>query len=178
MPQPAKASDALRSQDLECLIVTVRSQRVMLDVSLASLYRVTTANLNLAVRRNCSRFPHDFMFPLIKPEVDELRSHFAEPGQARSWGGRRRSFPNAFTEQGVAMLSSVLRSERAVEMNIRIMRIFARLRQSEVQEPTLGIEVRQLQQDVLQMKRDFHTLIAEVQGKVKPRRMGFAAGAR
>ena len=105
-------------------IYIMRGRKVMLDADLAELYTVKTQQLNQQVRRNPSRFPSDFMFELTREEFDELKSG---PGAA-SWGGRRK-LPLAFTEHGVLMLSSVLRSEKAVEVNIRIVRIFSRMRE-------------------------------------------------
>ena len=101
----------------------VRGHKVMLDLDLARLYAVETKILNKAVKRNIARFPDDFMFELSEEEFASLRFQF---GTSR-WGGRRYR-PYAFTEQGVAMLSSVLRSGRAVNVNIEIMRAFVRLR--------------------------------------------------
>ena len=109
---------------IEQAIVSLRGQRVLLDASLAALYGVPVKRLNEQVRRNRERFPPDFMFQLTTEEVSILRSQFAT---SNTWGGRRHS-PLAFTEQGVAMLSSVLRSPRAVRVNIEIMRAFVRLR--------------------------------------------------
>ena len=103
----------------------VRGQKVLLDSDLAVLYGVTTGNLNKAVKRNAERFPTDFMFQLDAEEAANLRFQFG----ISSWGGRRR-LPYAFTEQGVAMLSSVLNSERAVKVNIAIMRAFVKLRET------------------------------------------------
>ena len=105
-------------------IRTIRGERVMLDFDLASLYGVETRVLTQAVRRNIARFPVDFMFQLNAPELETLRSQSVI---SRSWGGRRHR-PYAFTEQGVAMLSSVLRGPRAVAVNVEIMRAFVRLR--------------------------------------------------
>ncbi len=101
----------------------IRGEKVLLDSNLAKLYGVTTGNLNKAVRRNAKRFPVDFMFRLSTGKVRNLRFQFG----ISSWGGRR-ALPYAFTEQGVAMLSSVLNSERAVRVNIAIMRAFVKLR--------------------------------------------------
>jgi hypothetical protein len=103
----------------------IRGLRVMLDSDLAALYAVPTKSLNLAVRRNSSRFPPDFMFRLTREESSRLRfqTETSNPGR----GGRRHA-PYAFTEQGVAMLSSVLRSRRAVRVDVEIMRAFVRLR--------------------------------------------------
>ncbi len=98
----------------------------MLDSDLAELYQVPTKVLNQAVRRNSERFPKDFMFQLTKKEAASLRSHFVTSKETR---GGRRYMPLAFTEQGVAMLSSVLSSSRAIRMNILIVRAFVKLRQ-------------------------------------------------
>src|SRR5260370_28001097 len=114
------------TQLIERRIYLIRGQKVMLDSDLAELYQVLTKNLNLAVRRNQHRFPEDFMFQLTKEETESLRLQFATPNEGR---GGRRYLPYAFTELGVAMLSSVLNSERAVQMNILIIRAFVKLRE-------------------------------------------------
>jgi hypothetical protein len=108
------------------VILLIRGQKVMLDSDLAELYGVLTYRLNEKVKRNLKRFPPDFMFQLSSKEFQALRSHFAMSKRGR--GGRRYP-PYAFTEQGVAMLSSVLNSERAIEVNILIMRTFVKLRE-------------------------------------------------
>ena len=120
----AKTSNLIAVQRIEKRIAWVRDEKVMLDVDLADLYGVPTKRLNEAVKRNLDRFPTDFMFQLTADEVEHLRSQYA----TSSHGGRR-TLPYAFTEQGVAMLSSVLRSDRAVQVNVEIMRTFVRLRQ-------------------------------------------------
>ena len=107
-------------------IYFLRKTRVMLDSDLAQLYGVTTSNLNQAVRRNYNRFPKDFMFQLTKKDAEVLRSQFAISN--KEGRGGRRYFPYAFTEHGVAMLSSILHSDRAVQVNIAIMRAFLQLR--------------------------------------------------
>lgn len=114
-------------------IILIRGQKVMLDIDLARLYGVETKTLNRAIRRNIDRFPEDFMFQLTTQEYADLRRHLGSSNLryqigTSSWGGRRH-LPYAFTEQGVAMLSSVLRSKRAVQVNVEIMRAFVRLRQ-------------------------------------------------
>jgi phage regulator Rha-like protein len=111
------------AEHIEKSILLLRGHKVMLDKDLAKLYGVSTTNLNRAVTRNIDRFPDDFMFKLSKAEFENLKFHIG----TSSWGGTRKQ-PRAFTEQGVAMLSSVLRSKRAVQVNIEIMRAFARLR--------------------------------------------------
>ncbi|MFH0839527.1 MAG: ORF6N domain-containing protein [Candidatus Omnitrophota bacterium] len=117
-------SNALISQELiERKIYIIRGQKVMLDRDLADLYGVPTGRLNEQVRRNIKKFPHDFMFRLTDKEAKSLISHFAI-----SKRGGTRHLPYAFTEQGVAMLSSVLTSDRAIDVNIAIMRAFVRFR--------------------------------------------------
>ncbi|OGL44017.1 MAG: DNA-binding protein [Candidatus Schekmanbacteria bacterium RBG_16_38_11] len=118
-------SDILPLETVERRILLIRGQKVMFDTDLAELYEVETKNLVRAVKRNIKRFPIDFMFQLSKEEFNSLRFHF---GTSSQWGGRR-FLPYAFTEQGVAMLSSVLNSERAVQVNVSIMRAFVKLRE-------------------------------------------------
>lgn len=112
-------------QRIEDKIYEVRDQKVMLDFDLAELYGTETKRLKEAVRRNINRFPKDFMFELTKEEFGNLRTQFATSSE---WGGRRYR-PFAFTEQGVAMLSSVLNSDKAIDVNIAIMRAFVFMRQ-------------------------------------------------
>lgn len=117
----------LSMTNIERSIHVIREHKVMLDEDLAQLYGVTTGRLNEAVKRNISRFPIDFAFRLTVTEAVNLKSQFAT---SSSHGGRRRSTPMVFTEQGVAMLSSVLSSQRAVAVNIEIMRAFVKIRQA------------------------------------------------
>jgi hypothetical protein len=109
---------------IERRIVLLRGERVMLSTDLAALYGVEPRALVQAVKRNLDRFPDDFMFQLTREELANLKSQIV----ISSWGGLRRASPYAFTEQGVAMLSSVLRSPRAIAVNVEIMRAFVRLR--------------------------------------------------
>ncbi len=132
----------MAADQLDSLILQLRGHKVMLDADLAAMYGVPTKALNQAVQRNIQRFPEDFMFQLSKQEFTNLISHFAISSSANnqevtnlksqfvtsSLHGGVRKLPYAFTEQGVAMLSSVLRSERAVRVNIAIMRAFVSLR--------------------------------------------------
>ena len=117
-------------------IYLIREKKIMLDKDLAVLYGVTTGNLNKAVKRNIKRFPDDFMFQLTKQEFENL---IFQIGIAK-WGGTR-SMPFAFTEQGVAMLSGILNSDRAIHVNIQIMRIFTKIREMLVENLSLRIEV-------------------------------------
>src|SRR5258708_3216258 len=123
----AKGKLLIPEERIEKSILLIRGQKVLLDHDLADLYDVETKNLNKAVQRNLNRFPADFMFQLTADEQAALRF---QSGTLKSGRGQHRKYlPYAFTEQGVAMLSSVLQSERAVEVNIAIMRAFVRLRQ-------------------------------------------------
>jgi len=115
---------AIPDETITSKIYLIRDKKVMLDEDLSELYGVATGNLNKAVNRNISRFPNDFMFRVTKEEFDTL---IFQIGTSR-WGGRRK-LPYVFTEQGVAMLSGVLHSERAIKVNIQIMRVFTRMRE-------------------------------------------------
>jgi len=120
-------------------IYLIREQKVMLDRDLAELYGVLTGNLNKAVKRNIKRFPEDFMFQLTKEEFDNLIFQFG----TSSWGGTR-NLPYAFTEQGVAMLSGILNSDRAINVNIQIMRIFTRVRQLLADNLSVKLEIEEI----------------------------------
>ena len=119
-------NQAVLVERVEHRIYMIRGHKVMLDSDLAELYGVKTEALNQAIKRNQERFPQDFMFRLTAEEAESLRSQFVISKQGR---GGRRYLPHAFTEQGVAMLSSVLNSRRAVQVNIAIMRAFVKLRE-------------------------------------------------
>jgi hypothetical protein len=154
----------------------IRGERVMLDHDLASLYGVETRVLVQAVRRNIARFPADFMFQLSVLELETLRSQSVI---SRSWGGRRYR-PYAFTEQGVAMLSSVLRSPRAVAVNVEIMRAFVRLRRVLASHAELARKLEQLEQ---RYDAQFRTVFDAIRELMRPpvpehRRIGFRGGAR
>ncbi len=116
------------TERIEKTILLIRQKKVILDADLATLYGVRTKNLIKAVKRNLARFPEDFMFQLTNHEVTNLRFQFGTSSLGEKWGGRRY-LPYAFTEQGVAMLSSVLNSSRAIQVNVEIMRTFVKLRE-------------------------------------------------
>ena len=116
-------SEIIPENIIEQKIFLIRGQKVMFDRDLATLYEVETKILNKAVRRNIERFPSDFMFQLTRDEFDNLKFKFG----TSSWGGTRK-LPLVFTENGVAMLSSILNSKRAIQVNIQIMRAFTKLR--------------------------------------------------
>lgn len=123
-------------QNIQSKIYEVRGVKVMLDKDLAELYQVTTGNLNKAVKRNIKRFPSDFMFQLNKEEFEKLRNDLIFQNGTSSWGGTRK-LPYAFTEQGLAMLSGLLNSDIAINVNISIMRAFVAIRQMAVSLPLL-----------------------------------------
>lgn len=133
---------------IEKMIYVIRDQKVMLDSDLAELYEVDTKVLNQAVKRNITRFPKDFMFQLTTTECDSLRSQFVTSKAGR---GGRRYMPYVFTENGVAMLSSVLSSEKAIQINVSIMRIFTRLRSFLMLERDLSDRVTKFEQGTNQM---------------------------
>ena len=120
------SKEIIRLPPIAQAIFLIRQQKVMLSQDLAALYGVAVKALNQAVKRHAARFPPDFVFQLTSEEFNNLKSQFV----TSSWGGPRRALPYAFTEQGVAMLSSVLNSERAVKVNIAIMRAFVKLRET------------------------------------------------
>ena len=133
--QIVTSSSHIPPERVERRILSIRGQKVMLDADLAELYGVATKALNQAVRRNIERFPHDFMFQLTPKESEGLKDYLGSTAlrsqsvTSKEGRGGRRYLPLAFTEQGVAMLSSVLRSPRAVQVNIAIMRAFVKLRE-------------------------------------------------
>lgn len=134
--------------DIQPLIRIIRGQHVMLDRDLALLYKVETKRLNEQVKRNIERFPEDFMFQLSKDDVEILKSQNA----TSSWGGDRR-LPYAFTEQGIAMLSSVLKSQTAVDVNIRIMRAFVSMRRFIATNSQLFQRLETIEYHQLEMKQ-------------------------
>ena len=132
------------SPTVEDRILTLRGRKVLLDAELARLYRVPTKVLLQAVKRNRARFPPDFMFQVTNQELMALRSHFVTSKAGDSRGGRRY-LPYAFTQEGVAMLSSVLRRPRAVAVNVEIMRAFVRLRRLAMSVDELAKKVEALE---------------------------------
>jgi len=163
------------SERIERSILLIRGQKVMLDADLAELYGVETKNLVKAVKRNLERFPEDFMFQLSKEEFDNLRFQF---GTSSQWGGRRTP-PYAFSEQGVAMLSSVLRSARAVEVNIEIMRAFVRLRELIASRKDIARKLKDLEKRVGEHDEHFQAVFQAIRQLMAPppdkpkRRIGF-----
>lgn len=132
-------------------VFTLRGQKVMLDFDLAEMYEVETRSLKQAVRRNIDRFPEDFMFELTKTELENLRSQ----NVISSWGGLR-FLPFAFTEQGVAMLSSVLKGQKALQVNITIMRAFVMIRQYYSDSTELKQRIESLENEMQVKFKDIH----------------------
>lgn len=166
------------AERIERRIWLIRGQKVMLDSDLATLYQVQTFNLNKAVKRNPDRFPGDFMFRLTNREAEGL---IFQIGISKRGGrGGRRHLPYAFTEQGVAMLSSVLNSKRAVQMNILIVRVFVRLREMLAGHKDLAQAVEELRRRQCDQGRRIDEIVVLIQRLVAPperprRRIGFAS---
>jgi phage regulator Rha-like protein len=163
---------------IERMILLMRGQKVVVDSDLATLYGVPAKALIQAVRRNPKRFPSDFMFQLTEEEFGILRSHFVTSSSRGGWGGRRYP-PYAFTEQGVAMLSTVLNSERAIEVNIAIMRAFVKLREILSNHAALAQKLAQLEAKVeghdVRITAVFDAIrqLMESPDEKPPKRMGF-----
>jgi hypothetical protein len=174
----ARRPPAPRIASIERTIHFIRGHKVMLDADLAQLYHVPTFRLNEQVKRNRSRFPRDFMFQLTALEASSLTSQIAISNSSR---GGRRYRPYAFTEQGVAMLSSVLKSGRAVQVNIAIMRAFVKLRDILATHHELAKRLEQLEgrfdQHDAQIQEVFEAIRALLAPKPDPskRRIGFPA---
>jgi hypothetical protein len=172
--QIVTSNSGIPQERIERRILLIRGQKVMLDADLAELYNVDTKVLNQAVKRNLERFPRDFMFRLAKKELAGLRSQFVTSNEGR---GGRRSSPYAFTEQGVAMLSSVLHSPRAVKVNIAIMRAFVKLREILASHRQLARKLEEMESRYdSQFSAVFNAIRELMEPPVKPRRrIGFGS---
>jgi len=161
---------------IEKAILLIRGQKVMLDADLAELYGVETRVLVQAVKRNLERFPEDFMFQLNKDDVDFLRSQIVTLKKGR--GQHSKYLPYAFTEQGVAMLSSVLRSQRAIQVNIEIMRAFIRLRQMLASHVELARKLDALEKKYDAQFKQVFEAIRQLMAPPEPKRraIGFRKG--
>ena len=158
------------AERIERTILLIRGYKVILDRDIAALYGVATRDLNKAVTRNLDRFPDDFMIQLTQSEFKNLKFQFG----TSSWGGTRK-LPRAFTEQGVAMLSSVLRSKRSVQVNIEIMRAFVRLREMIASHKDLARRLDELER---KYDRQFKVVFDAIRELMTPattsrRRIGF-----
>ncbi len=172
----ARLAAVVQRSAIDRRIYFVRGKKVMIDNDLAALYRVTTGIFNQAVRRNILRFPADFMFQLTAEEAENLRSQIV----ISSWGGRRY-LPLVFTEQGIAMLSSVLKSERAIQVNIAIMRAFVKLREVLATHKDLALRLEELetkfQRHDGQIREVFEAIRALLAATPAKRSFGFAVQA-
>jgi hypothetical protein len=164
----------LKEANIASLIYFIRGEKVMLDTDLAKLYNVETRVLKQAVRRNLDRFPADFMFELSNEEIDRMVSQNVIPSK-QVFGGAR---PFAFTEQGIAMLSSILNSKIAVQVNIAILRTFVKLRQLLIDHKDLAVKIDRLEQKYDQQFKVIFTAIQQMlKEDSKPRpRIGFKQG--
>ncbi len=139
-------------------IYLLRGQKVMIDEDLAQMYGVQTRRLNEQVKRNLERFPGDFMFQLTEEEFENLKSQFA----TSSWGGRRK-LPYVFTEHGVLMLSSVINSTVAIQVNIQIMRVYTKLREMVLTQKDIVLKLEQLEKEMLKQNNKSNKQEAEIQ---------------
>ena len=163
--------------EVKNLIYEVRGYKVMLDSDLADLYEVPTKRLNEAVKRNLARFPKHYMFQLTNEEFESLRSQFATSNKTR---GGRRYMPYVFTEQGVAMLSTVLNSEKAIQINIKIIDTFVQMRQWALSNKELTKRVADIENYLMNYAKDNNKEIEKIyeaidllMDRTKPRKIGF-----
>ncbi len=177
-------NEIITLNEIQNLIYQVRGQKVMLDSDLAKLYCVKTFNLNKAVQRNLKRFPKEFMFQLGKEEWENLKFH---NGISSSRHGGRRTSPYVFTEQGVAMLSSILNSEIAIQINIQIMKTFVYMRQYAIEHKDLAQRINELEKYFIQYAKDNNSEIDKINvelenvykaldvlmDRTKPKQIGF-----
>lgn len=144
-------------------ILLIRGVKVMLDKDLAEMYSVEVKRLNEAVKRNTTRFPEDFMFQLSREEWLHLKSQIA----TSSWGGTRK-LPYAFTEQGVAMLSSVLNSETAIQVNIQIIRMFTKMKQMLLDNKDLFLKIEKIERKLTEHDQDLQNIFAILKKLLQP----------
>jgi len=154
----------IQPEQIEQVILRIRGQRVMLDRDLAALYGVTTGNLNKAVQRNAERFPPDFMFQLTADEAESLRFQFGSLKRGQHF----KYLPQVYTQEGVAMLSSVLRSPRAVQVNIAIMRVFVRLRTTLALHKELAHKLAELERKIEGHDTSIRTLFDAIRELAAP----------
>ena len=154
----------IQPEQIEQVILLIRGQRVMLDRDLAALYGVTTGNLNKAVQRNLERFPPDFMLQLTADEAEALRFQFGSLKRGQHF----KYLPQVFTQEGVAMLSSVLRSLRAVQVNIAIMRVFVRLRATLALHKELAHKLAELERKIEGHDTSIRTLFDAIRELAAP----------
>lgn len=159
-----RSSAAIRGEQVESSILLIRGQKVMLDRDLAGLYGVTTKILNKAVRRNIERFPGDFMFQLTREEYESLRFQIGTLKR----GQHSKYLPCVFTQEGVAMLSGVLRSPRAAQVNIAIMRAFVRLRETLSLHKELAHKLAELERKIENHDEHIRALFDAIRQLMEP----------
>ena len=170
MAKSQKLVRALADEVIVSKIYFIRGQKVMLDKDLAEMYNVTTGNLNKAVKRNLKRFPEDFMFQVTTEEFKNLifqNGTSSLPAGKAGWGGTRK-MPYAFTEQGVSMLSSVLNSDTAIDVNIRIIRIFAKLREMLLTHKDILLKLEQMEKQVIANSDDIQNIFVALRELLNP----------
>ena len=156
---------ALTLQQIESKIFTIRGKKIMLDRDLALLYGVTTFNLNKAVKRNKGRFPADFMFRLTSEEYNSL---IFQIGISNTGRGGSRYLPYGFTQEGVAMLSGILNSQKAIQMNIQIMRAFIRLREYLVNHKQIAAKFEELEGRLGKHDEEIQAIVQTIQQLLEP----------
>ncbi len=156
MPKQNLTTNKISEETILEKIYIIRGIKVMLDKDLAEMYGVPTFRLNEAVKRNISRFPDDFIYRLTKEEYDSLRSQFA----ILKRGQHSKYLPYAFTEQGVAMLSSVLNSETAIQVNIQIIRLFTKMKQLILDNKDLWMKIEKIEQHLVKNDEEIKTVFA------------------
>jgi hypothetical protein len=159
----SKKTERIIQERITQAIYLIRNQKVMMDSELAEMYEVETKRLNEQVKRNLERFPEDFMFQLTDKEWENLKSQFA----TSSWGGRRTP-PYMFTEQGVAMLSTVLNSPTAIQVNISIMRVFVKMRQWATNYEDLLKKIDELNQTQGEHNKHIRNIYQIIEELVRP----------
>ena len=164
MSKISKKKSSITPEVIQHQIYLIRGHKVMLSSDLAELYGVESRTLVQAVKRNKERFPEDFMFQLSWKEHENLKSQFV----TSSWGGIRRAAPYAFTEQGVAMLSSVLRSRQAIEVNIAVMRAFVKLRELLSTHKELAKNLEQLEARVSRHDKEIRAIFEVIRRLMAP----------
>lgn len=152
---------------IEAMIYNIRNLKVMLDSDLAKLYGVETKALNRQVRRNLTRFPSDFLIEPTLDELEDLRRQFGTANPATNWNNKRRTLPMLFSENGVAMLSTVLKSEQAIQINIAIMRTFTKLRSFLSMENSLEKRVSELERNTNQIFKVVFERLDDVDHKLQ-----------
>lgn len=157
------------NEKIEAMIYTINGHKVMLDSDLAKLYGVETKRLIEQVKRNLSRFPDDFLIICTSNDIEDLRSQIATANTTNTWNHKRRSAPMLFTENGVAMLSTVLNSERAIQVNIAIMRTFTKLRSFLAMESSMDDRVSNLEKNTHKLFKIVFERLDKIEDQVTPK---------